>query len=521
MLQGASTALAADAEPDRRDRRCNTVGYCIGGTLLSRALAHMAAKGDDRRAPRPPSSPPSRTSPRPATCSCSPTRTGSTRSSRRRWTKRRRAARPDHGRHLQLAARQRPDLVVLREQLPAGQGAQALRPAVLELRPDAHARGRCTLYYLRNFYNENALAKGELVLDGERLDLGKVKMPVYVQSSTARTTSPRPARSIAARALLVGGPVTFTMAGSGHIAGVVNPPRWRQVPVLDEAGRQGARSGGLARRTRPRRRDPGGRTGTRGWPSCRARRCRRASRARCSARSRTLRVPMSGSCPANRRAVAHAPGTGAAARLSSARPGATVAPTSGLGSQHERRFSVGSNVRARPALYLPHRADRQMQCRLPDVPAHGRDEPVPAERERAQCRAERRGFPHALHRRILRPHDRDRLRRRLWRSAGRVRAYRDRRSPDGARRAAGDLDQWGAAPAALVDEARRDDAAHRLQARAACRRAGRHEPPLPRQHALCSGSWRTRAPISRPARGPSGTSSSFATTSTRSRKPMR
>ena len=62
----------------------NTVGYCIGGTLLSCALAHMAAKGN-AASPRPPSSPPSRTSPRPATCCSSPTRTG-WRSSSGGWT---------------------------------------------------------------------------------------------------------------------------------------------------------------------------------------------------------------------------------------------------------------------------------------------------------------------------------------------------------------------------------------------------------------------------------------------------
>ena len=78
------------------------------------------------------------------------------------------------------------------------------------------------LFYLRKFYGENALAKGELELAGERLDLGKVKTPIYVQSSKEDHIAP--ARSVYKGARLFGGPVTFTMAGSGHIAGVINAP---------------------------------------------------------------------------------------------------------------------------------------------------------------------------------------------------------------------------------------------------------------------------------------------------------
>jgi polyhydroxyalkanoate synthase len=78
------------------------------------------------------------------------------------------------------------------------------------------------LFYLRRFYNENALAKGELELAGERLNLGEVKIPIYAQSS--REDHIAPARSVYRGARLFGGPVTFTMAGSGHIAGVINHP---------------------------------------------------------------------------------------------------------------------------------------------------------------------------------------------------------------------------------------------------------------------------------------------------------
>ena len=76
--------------------------------------------------------------------------------------------------------------------------------------------------YLEDFYRMNRLAKGELEVGGERLDLSEVKTPVYVQSS--REDHIAPMRSVYRGARLFGGPVTFTLAGSGHIAGVINPP---------------------------------------------------------------------------------------------------------------------------------------------------------------------------------------------------------------------------------------------------------------------------------------------------------
>ena len=78
------------------------------------------------------------------------------------------------------------------------------------------------LFYLREFYQKNRLAKGEMELGGETLDLGKVKIPVFAQSS--REDHIAPYTSIYRGARLFGGPVTFVLAGSGHIAGVVNPP---------------------------------------------------------------------------------------------------------------------------------------------------------------------------------------------------------------------------------------------------------------------------------------------------------
>jgi polyhydroxyalkanoate synthase len=78
------------------------------------------------------------------------------------------------------------------------------------------------LFYLRQFYGRNALSKGELLLDGERLNLADVKTPLYFQAS--RDDHIAPARSVYKSARLFGGDVTYTLAGSGHIAGVINHP---------------------------------------------------------------------------------------------------------------------------------------------------------------------------------------------------------------------------------------------------------------------------------------------------------
>jgi polyhydroxyalkanoate synthase len=198
----------------------NTVGYCIGGTLLSCALAHMAAKGDKRVAS--------------ATFF---------------------AAQQDFSEAGDLLIFTNEEwLKDLEDKMDAGGGVlpgqtmadtfNALRSNDLiwsffvsnylmgkEPKPfdllfwnadQTRMPKTLHLYYLRNFYGRNALAKGELELDGVRLNLGEVKTPIYVQSSKEDHIAPL--RSVYKGAKLFGGPVTFTMAGSGHIAGVINAP---------------------------------------------------------------------------------------------------------------------------------------------------------------------------------------------------------------------------------------------------------------------------------------------------------
>lgn len=77
-------------------------------------------------------------------------------------------------------------------------------------------------FYLRNCYLDNKLSKGEIILGGERLDLGRVTIPVY--NLAAKEDHIAPAKSVFVGSGCFGGDVTYVMAGSGHIAGVINPP---------------------------------------------------------------------------------------------------------------------------------------------------------------------------------------------------------------------------------------------------------------------------------------------------------
>lgn len=219
MRQGVYEGVGAAMRQAGVDH-VNTVGYCIGGTLLSATLAHMAAKGD--------------------------TSIGSATFF---------AAQQDFSEAGDLLLFTNEEwLKTLEQKMDEGGGVlsgQAMADTFNVLRSNDliwsffvnnYLLGKepkpfdllfwnsdqtrmprtLHLFYLRRFYGDNALAKGELVLDGVTLNLGDVKIPVYVQSS--REDHIAPARSVYKGAKLFGGPTTFTMAGSGHIAGVINAP---------------------------------------------------------------------------------------------------------------------------------------------------------------------------------------------------------------------------------------------------------------------------------------------------------
>ena len=77
--------------------------------------------------------------------------------------------------------------------------------------------------YLRDLYRDNKLVQpGALTVDGTPIDLRLIKTPSYVQAG--REDHIAPLDSVWKITDHLSGPVTFVLAGSGHIAGVVNPP---------------------------------------------------------------------------------------------------------------------------------------------------------------------------------------------------------------------------------------------------------------------------------------------------------
>jgi polyhydroxyalkanoate synthase len=77
-------------------------------------------------------------------------------------------------------------------------------------------------FYLRNCYLDNKLSAGTVTLGGTRIDLGAVKIPIY--NLATREDHIAPAKSVMLGCKFFGGDVKFVTSGSGHIAGVVNPP---------------------------------------------------------------------------------------------------------------------------------------------------------------------------------------------------------------------------------------------------------------------------------------------------------
>jgi len=202
-------------------KQLNAVGYCIGGTLLGAGLAHMAARGDKRIAA--------------ATFF---------------------AAQHDFAEAGDLLLFTDEHWIAeIERQMDAAGGVlpgaamaetfNALRSNdliwsffisnyLLGKDPPAfdllfwnadQTRMPKTLHleYLRQMYGANALAQGAFEIGGLTADLSKVSIPLYFQAS--REDHIAPMNSVYRSAKLFGGKdVTFTLAGSGHIAGVINAP---------------------------------------------------------------------------------------------------------------------------------------------------------------------------------------------------------------------------------------------------------------------------------------------------------
>jgi polyhydroxyalkanoate synthase len=77
--------------------------------------------------------------------------------------------------------------------------------------------------YLDRLYRQNLMIKpGAMSVLGVPIDLGKIETPAYIQAGREDHIAPAP--SVWKLTRILKGPTRFVLAGSGHIAGVVNPP---------------------------------------------------------------------------------------------------------------------------------------------------------------------------------------------------------------------------------------------------------------------------------------------------------
>ena len=77
-------------------------------------------------------------------------------------------------------------------------------------------------FYMRNCYLDNKLARGEMMLGNTPIDVHSIKIPIY--NLATREDHIAPAKSVMLASKFFGGTVRFVVTGSGHIAGIVNPP---------------------------------------------------------------------------------------------------------------------------------------------------------------------------------------------------------------------------------------------------------------------------------------------------------
>jgi polyhydroxyalkanoate synthase subunit PhaC len=202
------------------EREVNAVGYCVGGTLLAVALAYMAARGDRRIVA--------------ATLL---------------------AAQLDftYAGDLKVFAATEEQVEAIERQMAARGYLEGTKMAtafnllrsndlVWPYMVKNYLKGEAPFpfdllywnadatrmpaanhsFYLRNCYLGNNIAKGKVEIGGVKIDLRRIAVPVYNLATSEDHIAP--AKSVYLGSSCFSGAVRFVLSGSGHIAGIVNPP---------------------------------------------------------------------------------------------------------------------------------------------------------------------------------------------------------------------------------------------------------------------------------------------------------
>jgi polyhydroxyalkanoate synthase len=234
MREGVITAL--DVVRDvTGEAKAHTVGYCVGGTLLATTLGWLAANGEDRA----------------LSASFLATQVDFT-----------------HAGDLKVFVDEEQLAAIERRMKDLGYLEAAKMAAAFNLLRandliwpyviNNYMRGKAPFpfdllywnsdstrlpaanhsFYLRNCYLENKLSRGEMEIGGARIDLKKVKLPIY--NLATREDHIAPAKSVFLGSQFFGGSVRFVLTGSGHIAGVVNPPAKKKYQYWTGGAAKGA-----------------------------------------------------------------------------------------------------------------------------------------------------------------------------------------------------------------------------------------------------------------------------------------
>ncbi len=202
------------------EREANLIGYCLGGTLLGSALAQMAANGDARAAS--------------ATFFVAlldfsiPGELGVFIDEKQVENLERRMNQRGYLEGSEMAGTfnmlRANDLIwsfVVNNYL---MGKDPFPFDLLYWNSDStRMPAKMHSFYLRNMYLENRLKDpGGVSLDGVPIDLRRISIPAYFVSTAEDHIAPW--KSVYKGARLLAGETRFVLGGSGHIAGIVNPP---------------------------------------------------------------------------------------------------------------------------------------------------------------------------------------------------------------------------------------------------------------------------------------------------------
>jgi polyhydroxyalkanoate synthase len=219
MLEGPYAALDA-IQKATGEKAVNAIGYCLGGTLLSATLAHMAAKKDTRIK--------SATFFTTMVDFAEAGELGVFIDEEQLQSLEERMQKRGYLKGQEMATTfnmlRANDLIwsfVVQNYLMG----QEPFPFDLLYWNDDSTRMPAAMhsFYLRRMYQQNDLVKpGAITLAGVPLELSRIKLPSYILST--REDHIAPWKSTYKATQLYQGPIRFVLAASGHIAGVANPP---------------------------------------------------------------------------------------------------------------------------------------------------------------------------------------------------------------------------------------------------------------------------------------------------------